>query len=108
MAESADGGDVICPSTTECHNTLLATQPKVDDNGTPPFRHPLLLADSNWQKCYEWFPPLEDGDASKDDYYSKKSPMDLDIGGRPTTPGQQSTLHLHDANLVTIVSVYGW
>ena len=49
----------ICPPTTVCHNTLLATQPKVDDNGTPPFRRPLLLAPSKYDKYYKLLPPLK-------------------------------------------------
>ena len=67
MAESVDSANEICPSTTECHNTLLATQRKVDDNGTPPFRRPLMLAPSHCDEYYELLSPLEDVDTSKDE-----------------------------------------
>ena len=73
MAESVDSAHGICPSTTECHNTLLATQPKVDDNGTPPFRRPLMLAPSHCDEYYELLFPLEDVDTSKDEYDPKSN-----------------------------------
>ena len=59
MVESVDGAHGICPPTTMCHHTLLSTQPKVDDNGTPPFLRPLLFAPSNCDKYYELLSPLE-------------------------------------------------
>ena len=67
MAESVDGAHWICLSTTEYHNTLLATQPKVDDNVTPPFCHPLLLTPSNCDNYYELLFPFQDGGTSEDD-----------------------------------------
>ena len=68
MDESVDGAHGICLSTAEYNNTLLATPPKVDDHGTPPFRRPLLLAPSNCQNYCELLSPLKDGNTSQDEY----------------------------------------
>ena len=105
MEESVDGAHMICLSTAEHHNTLLATPPKVDDHGTPQFHHPLLPTPSNYHDYCELSPPSK-MEMQVRMSMIKKVTHRFGYWRLPTLPCHWSMLHLHHANLIAIVLVY--